>query len=130
MRDSENWPKNKDRAPTSSREIFLAGPILAQMEAHTRTAEGEVCGLLYQNRYVPLTNLSSVDNRFEADPVELARSLHNFGEPLAVFHSHTNGNLDLSVRDLELCYYTNSTMIIGSIVSSQFRWKVHGNGRD
>lgn len=80
----------------------------------------EVCGFVYNDRYVPLTNIAHDPCMFTADPCEVAIALARFGEPVAIFHSHPNGRLQPSLQDLKLqSYYQNSTIIIGKIVNGR-----------
>jgi proteasome lid subunit RPN8/RPN11 len=76
----------------------------------------EVCGFVYHDRYVRLTNIAEDPNSFRADPAEVAQCLARYGEPSAIFHSHPNGCSEPSLSDLRLAsYYKNSTIIIGII---------------
>jgi proteasome lid subunit RPN8/RPN11 len=80
----------------------------------------EVCGFVYPDQYVRLTNISHDPNAFVADASEIAKCLSHYGEPLAIFHSHPNGSSQPSARDLQLAsYYRNSTIIIGVIVKGR-----------
>ena len=75
----------------------------------------EVCGFVYPDRYVPLTNKAASSTRFEADPAELARVLAIYGEPSAIFHTHPNGLLEPSDADRNQFFYPNSELWIGKI---------------
>lgn len=80
----------------------------------------EVCGFVYGDKYIPLTNLAEDTRSFIADPGEVAKALAQYGEPLAIFHSHPNGCLEPSGRDLELAsYYNNSIIVIGTIINGR-----------
>lgn len=80
----------------------------------------EVCGFVYEDGYIPLTNLAKDSRTFIADPAEVAMALAHHGEPLAIFHSHPNGNSNPSEKDLQLAsYYNNSTILIGRIVDGK-----------
>ena len=86
------------------------------MEEHARTCgASEACGLVYKNAYFPIQNSATAVNRHYADPGQLAHILARYGEPAAVFHTHPRRNLSLSHSDIELFYYSYSTMIIGSL---------------
>ena len=113
-------------------QFHLLPEVLNQMEAHALTECVEVCGLVYEHRYLPLRNISPFAGRtFFADPAELARGLFLYGEPRAIFHTHPNhSNLELSVEDRKLWYYRNSTMIVGCIDDGRLRWKIYGNRCD
>ena len=37
-----------------------------------QSADREVCGFIYENRYVPLTNIAKDSRTFIADPAEVA----------------------------------------------------------
>jgi proteasome lid subunit RPN8/RPN11 len=105
--------------------------VLDQMQAHALSASGEVCGFVYGKHYRALRNIATTpDKNFFADPVDLAHALFLHGEPLAIFHTHTDGNLGLSVVDRNLWYYRNSTMIVGCIYDGRLRWKMYGNRGD
>ena len=89
--------------------------LLRQIEDHARSSPGrEVCGFIYERRYVPLTNLSEDPNRFLADPSEVASALARYGEPAAVFHTHPHGPAQASATDLHEYYYISSKLLIGS----------------
>ena len=103
---------------------------LPQIEAHAATSTGEVCGFVYPDKFIPLPNLDPRGDHFYADPRVLAKTLANFGEPEIIFHSHPNGNLNLSAEDLRLWYYTGSTMMIGCMFRGRLRWKIYGNRGD
>jgi proteasome lid subunit RPN8/RPN11 len=122
MKNSENWPKaNESKDPISVE-------VLAAIERHARSDDnGEVCGLVYRDRYIPLRNVSGSKHRFYADPAELAVTLSRYGEPQAIFHTHPDGKLKLSAEDLRMWYYSNSTMIIGFLEKGRLRWKMYGN---
>ena len=115
-----------------STQFYLLPEVLDQMEAHALTESVEVCGLVYEHRYLPLRNISPFAGRtFFADPAELARGLFLYGEPRAIFHTHPNhSNLELSAEDRKLWYYRNSTMIVGCIDNGRLRWKIYGNRGD
>jgi proteasome lid subunit RPN8/RPN11 len=82
--------------------------------------EREVCGFIYENKYIPLTNIAKDSRTFIADPTEVAVALVRYGEPLAIFHSHPNGSLGPSAKDLELAsYYNTSIIIIGAIIKGR-----------
>ena len=99
----------------------LSEEMIHLLEAHTASSPGsEVCGWIYPDRYLPLRNTASAPDRFIADPRDLARALLRYGEPLAIFHSHPNGNLNPSLLDQRPCYYKNSMMIIGGYVDGEF----------
>lgn len=98
------------------------------LEEHTRSdPHHEVCGFVYADRYVPLNNVSRDPASFNADPGKVAWALNRFGEPDAIFHSHTNGSSKPSVRDIQLSYYyCNSTILIGVLAPagfSLFAWR-------
>jgi proteasome lid subunit RPN8/RPN11 len=83
-------------------------------------AEREVCGFVYENTYIPLTNIAKDPRIFIADRSEVAKALAHYGEPLAIFHSHPNGNLKPSEEDMRLAsYYNNSIILIGRIVDGK-----------
>lgn len=120
-----------ERSASLSAKSCLLPEVLDQMEAHALSESGEVCGLIFKNRYFPLRNVSPfVSRRFFADPVELAHGLFLYGEPLAIFHTHPSCNLELSTEDRKLWYYRNSTMIVGCIDDGRLRWKIYGNRGD
>lgn len=82
--------------------------------------EREVCGFVYHDRYVRLTNTSPNPNSFIAEPAEIAKCLAHYGEPESIFHSHPNGTPRPSSKDLELAsYYKNSIILIGTIVDGK-----------
>ena len=91
--------------------------ILREVEFHSGE---EICGFIYAETYVPLTNRSREPRTsFVADPGELARALNRYGEPDAIFHLHPNGGLAPSQRDLQEHYYSNSRMLIGTIENGE-----------
>ena len=94
-------------------------PPALQIARHALSSpDREVCGFVYSDRYVPLTNIAHDPWMFIADPAEVATALAHYGEPVAIFHSHPNGSLHPSVQDLRLkSYYINSTIMIGKIVN-------------
>jgi proteasome lid subunit RPN8/RPN11 len=104
----------------------LSGNVLHQMEVHAFSSKGEVCGFVYDNHYAPLPNLSGKADQFYADPSTIARILFQFGEPVAIFHTHPNGCLELSGEDKIMWYYSNSTMIVGCVRDGWLRWKMYG----
>ena len=108
----------------------LPDEILKQMSAHAASEPIELCGFIYENHYEPLTNVLRSPYRFYADPAQVARMLSCYGEPLAIFHTHPNGNLHLSDEDRSLWYYRNSTMIVGCIRDGHLHWKMYGNRSD
>jgi proteasome lid subunit RPN8/RPN11 len=110
--------------------MVLSPNILQQMEAHAFSNEAEVCGFVYGNHYVPLPNLSRSKDHFYGDPSTVARILFQHGEPVAIFHTHPNGCLELSVEDRTMWYYLNSTMIVGCVRDGQLRWKMYGKPGD
>lgn len=80
----------------------------------------EVCGFVYENGYIPLTNIAKDSRTFIADPAEVAIALVNYGEPRAIFHSHPNGNPNPSEEDIRLAsYYRNSMILIGRIINGR-----------
>jgi proteasome lid subunit RPN8/RPN11 len=84
------------------------------------SAEREVCGFIYENRYVPLTNIAKKSGTFIADPAEVAVTLARYGEPVAIFHSHPNGSPAPSAEDVRLAsYYSNSMILIGRIINGR-----------
>ena len=105
--------------------------VLEQLCSHaSEDVMQEACGFIYETFYIPLPNVSETPNRFFADPRALARTLAQYGEPEMVFHTHPNGNLDLSLEDRRLWYYTNSTMMIGCMFEGHLRWKIYGKRGD
>jgi proteasome lid subunit RPN8/RPN11 len=90
-------------------------------EQHTlESPDREVCGFVYHDKYIRLTNIAANSRTFIADPAEVATALTDYGEPLAIFHSHPNGSLDPSAKDLELAsYYSNSIIVIGAIIKGR-----------
>ena len=120
-----------EQAASLSEQSCLLPEVLDQMEAHALAESGEVCGLIFKNRYFPLRNVAPFASReFFADPGELAHGLFLYGEPLAIFHTHPGCNLELSTKDQKLWYYRNSTMIVGCIDDGRLRWKIYGNRGD
>ena len=118
-------------APLKNADFPVSPQVLDQMEAHALSESGEVCGLVYEHRYLPLRNISpSTGRSFFAHPAELAHGLFIYGEPLAIFHTHPDFNLALSDEDRRLWYYYNSTMVVGCIVDGRLRWKMYGNRGD
>lgn len=91
------------------------------LERHALSSpEREVCGFVYHDRYVRLTNVAENPNSFSADPSEVAHCLARYGEPQVIFHSHPNGTPNASGQDLQLAsYYINSTIIIGVIINGR-----------
>jgi proteasome lid subunit RPN8/RPN11 len=108
----------------------LLSSLVPQIEAHASSAQKEVCGFIYKTRYVPLANTDISSTHFYADPRALARTLAQYGEPEIIFHTHPNGNLELSAEDEKLWYYTNSTMMIGCMIEGHLRWKIYGKRSD
>jgi proteasome lid subunit RPN8/RPN11 len=108
----------------------ISSDILRQIEEHAASSNGEVCGFVYDKHYVPLPNLSSKEDQFYGDPSTLARILFQFGEPVAIFHTHPNGCLELSVKDKRMWYYSNSTMIVGCVRDGRLQWKTYGKPGD
>ena len=105
---------------------MISPELLRQMESAVDCSPGEeVCGLLYRDRYVPLRNLAGKRGEFFADPVGLALCLGRHGEPIAVFHSHPNGNLSISQQDRNHWFYRKSTIIIGALQSGRLRVKAY-----
>jgi proteasome lid subunit RPN8/RPN11 len=100
---------------------FAGEPPALQIAEHTLSSpDREVCGFLYHDQYIPLTNVAADPRAFIADPTEVAIALERYGEPLAIFHSHPNGSPEPSVQDLRLAsYYNNSIMLIGMIVGGR-----------
>ncbi len=103
--------------------------IFAEMERHAVSSpQREVCGFVYEDRYLPLTNLAKNSFSFFADPVQVASALARYGEPIAIFHTHPDGSVKPSLADIKQSYYSNSTIIIGKIVngrlelSTPLRW--------
>lgn len=99
----------------------MQGNNLKDAEQHAlESPDREVCGFVYSNRYVRLTNTAQNPHSFIADPSEVAHCLARYGEPQAIFHTHPNGTSNASGTDLELAsYYINSTILIGRIVSGK-----------
>jgi proteasome lid subunit RPN8/RPN11 len=99
----------------------MLGNNLKNAEWHAlEFPDREVCGFVYKSEYIPLTNIAKDPRSFIADPREVALVLARYGEPLAIFHSHPNGNLNPSEEDIQLAsYYNNSMIIIGVIVSGK-----------
>lgn len=96
--------------------------LFRELETHALSApDREVCGFLYSDRYVPLTNRSFNSNRFEADPAEVAAALIQHGEPESIFHTHPNGFPQPSEVDQTNFYYPNSTMLIGVVVNGRLK---------
>jgi proteasome lid subunit RPN8/RPN11 len=94
-------------------------PALQIAEHALSSPDREVCGFVYKDRYIPLTNVSEDPNSFYADPTEVAQTLLRYGEPVAIFHTHPNGRWQPSSKDLQLAsYYSNSIIIIGRIENS------------
>ena len=82
--------------------------------------EREVCGFVYRDRYVRLTNIAKNPHSFIADPSEVAHCLARYGEPQVIFHSHPNVTPNASGQDLQLAsYYKNSTIFIGVIIDGR-----------
>lgn len=109
--------------------MLITQEVFAEMEKHALTNQHrEVCGFVYEDRYVPLANLAVDSFSFFADPVQIASALARYGEPIAIFHTHPNGSAEPSLADIKQSYYYNSTMLIGKIVngrlelSTSFRW--------
>jgi proteasome lid subunit RPN8/RPN11 len=85
-----------------------------------QSPEREVCGFIYPDHYVPLTNLAANPNTFIADPAEVAKALARYGEPMAIFHSHPGGSPNPSEDDLRLAsYYNSSIIIIGTFINGR-----------
>jgi proteasome lid subunit RPN8/RPN11 len=103
--------------------------LLPEIEAHASSTDGEVCGFIYENRYIPIPNISDRHDRYYADPHVLARVLSQYGEPDIIFHTHPNGNLELSSEDQRLWYYVNSTIMVASRSEGHLRWKMYGKRR-
>ena len=122
-----NLPLNKGE---ESNGIGLCADVLHQMEQHAFSSTGEVCGFVYENHYAPVPNLSDRADHFYCDPSSLARVLFQYGEPTAIFHTHPNGCLELSVEDRRMWYYSNSTMIVGCIRDGRLWWKMYGKPGD
>jgi proteasome lid subunit RPN8/RPN11 len=111
-------------------DFQLHPELLRQMEMHALSAgDAEVCGLVFQDRYVRIDNVSDDPLRFLADPAQLAQALSLYGEPDAVFHSHPDGNLLLSAEDSSRHYYVYSYIIVGCVRSDRLQWKIRGGGR-
>jgi proteasome lid subunit RPN8/RPN11 len=110
--------------------MFLTFNTLRQMKEHAQSSESEVCGFVYCDNYFPLPNRSGGVNRFHGDPSVVARLLFQYGEPLAIFHTHPNGCLELSDEDRRMWYYSNSTMIVGCIQDGRLKWKMYGKPGD
>jgi proteasome lid subunit RPN8/RPN11 len=104
----------------------MKSEVIAAMERHAWSdLPNEVCGFVYKDHYFLLKARVSESCRFEADPAALALALTTWGEPIAVFHSHPNGDLRPSLEDLASSYYPNSIMIIGSIIGKKFRYRMY-----
>ena len=117
MNSMENHVASAGEPPA----IQIPSVLFAEMEEHSRAnADREVCGFVYHDRYVRLTNIAKDPNSFRVDPSEIAQCLARYGEPSAIFHSHPNGSLHPSHQDLKLrSYYINSTIIIGKIINGR-----------
>ena len=108
----------------------VSAALLSDIEAHAASTDAEVCGFIYENRYVAIPNVANHSNRFYGDPGTVARVLNKHGEPEIIFHSHPSGNLELSEEDRRLWYYTNSTMMVGCMSGGRLRWKMYGKRSD
>ena len=90
--------------------------VIQDMKKHALgMPDREVCGFVYQDFYFPLRNLADSSVSFYADPVEVAFALAHYGEPEAVFHTHPDGTDSPSGSDRKLSYYSNSTILIGTL---------------
>lgn len=107
----------------NSANVRMPGSSRKDAEQHALSSpHREVCGFVYRDRYVRLTNTSKDPNSFIADPSEVASCLARVGEPLAIFHSHPNGSPNPSSNDLLLAsYYINSVILIGIIASGKLK---------
>lgn len=92
--------------------------------------EKEVCGFVYSDRFVSLTVQECSANMFVADPACVVRALALFGEPDAIFHTHPNGILNPSARDLKGWHYPRSILVIGTIDHSQLKYKAFRNASE
>ena len=110
--------------------MTISSEALLAMENHASSSDSEVCGLVFEHGYVRLENVSGDSHRFYGDPSQLAKTLSVHGEPLAIFHTHPNGNLTLSEEDRKMWYYRGSTMIVGCMQNGRLRWKMYGNRGD
>ena len=110
--------------------MTISSEVLSDMEHHATSSQSEVCGLVFEHGYVRLENVSEARDRFYANPAQLARTLSVYGEPLAIFHTHPNGNLALSGEDRRMWYYRSSTMIVGCMRNGRLHWKMYGNRGD
>jgi proteasome lid subunit RPN8/RPN11 len=119
-------PRLTEAAPVP---LHLAS-LLPRIEAHASTANAEVCGFIYKDCYIPIPNVSDRQDRYYADPRVLAKVLSKHGEPEIIFHTHPNGNLQLSQEDQRLWYYINSTMMVGCMAGGHLRWKMYGKRSD
>jgi proteasome lid subunit RPN8/RPN11 len=95
----------------------------AMVEHALSMPDREVCGFVYHDFYYPLNNLAHSSVSFYADPAGIAFALAHYGEPSAIFHTHPMGVNAPSELDLNLSYYINSTMIIGSFIAGKFDLK-------
>ena len=111
-----------------SAEFPISPAVLHEMtQCALLDPEKEICGFVYFDRYVPLTNQVSSANMFVADPASLARTLASFGEPDAIFHTHPNGILHPSEEDNTRWYYPRSILIIGTVAKCDFQFKAFRN---
>ena len=102
--------------------------VSGDMEKHALSMpDREVCGFVYQNLYYPLRNVMDSDRSFYADPVEVAYALAHFGEPSAIFHTHPTGFDSPSETDKKLTYYTNSTILIGTLCDGKLNLKEYSS---
>jgi len=123
MKNYENRPKE-----SANNEADILPGVVAAMEAHAQSEPaGEVCGFVYDDRYVPLRNVSGSNRRFYADPADVTIALSRYGEPKAIFHTHPGSDLTLSAEDFRMWYYSSSTMIVGCLENGRLRWKMYGN---
>src|SRR5262249_31208943 len=104
------------------RNDFNESKVQTEMEKHALSApDREVCGFVYCDKYIPLTNRSLNSYRFEADPGEVAAALAKHGEPQSIFHTHPNGSLEISDTDRSNAYYPHSTILIGVVVNGRLK---------
>ena len=111
-------------------KLGVSALLISQIEAQATSTDAEICGFIYEDRYIPMPNIAERKDRYYADPQTLARVLSQYGEPGIIFHSHPNGRLELSEEDRRLWYYTNSTMMVGCMSGGRLRWKMYGKRSD
>ena len=123
------WPTRAEGVNLEGQPVlFMTHWVIAELQriALTIGREQEACGLLagalidqlwrHATVVVPLRNLSNLDGSFAISVDEIVRTQAVIGsdglQPVALFHSHTNGSTRPSHRDARLPWVTSIPSLI------------------